>query len=150
MTEKMGKIFEYNIIPNVKVTAYVTDHTSFKTIQAQISGWIKKDPDVTNDMAKKIMLKVKRNIQNRIRNLARSTNLFKPESIVDFNIGNLDTSKYDRIFLSIDLVLFNNTNIYDKNMVDKYIPMLTQDIIIDDLQDPFFDFIKHIRKGNKH
>ena len=146
----MGKIFEYNIIPNIKVTAYVTDHTSFKTIQVQISGWIKKDPDITNDMAKKIMLKAKRNIQNRIRNLARSTNLFKPESIVDFNIGNLDTSKYDRIFLNIDLVLFNNTSIYDKKMVDKYIPMLTEDIIIDDLQDPFFDFIKHIRKGNKH
>ena len=150
MTEKMGKLFKYDILPNVKVGAYVTDHTSFKTIQVQISGWIKNDPDTTNDMARKIIVKAKRNIQNRIRNLARSTNLFKPESIVDFNIGNLDTSKYDRIFLCIDLVLFNNTNIYDKNMVDTYIPIITEGIIIEDLDDPFFDFIHHIKKGNRH
>ncbi len=147
-----GKIVDFKNYKNARQCVRIIDSKRCKTYQPEITGWIKIDPDLTQKEVDIETIRSKRKIRERIKNLAKQTQLFHPESIVEIKIGQINdvNKRTGRIFVAINIVIYNISQIYDKSIPNMILRPFLKDIVDYDLDQNVFQWIikpKRIRKN---
>lgn len=134
---KTGRDIKLPTYHNVKNKIIIANINEPKTTQIELGGWVTVDPDMEQEEINKEIIRAKRRIQNRIRQLANETLLFQKESIVDIKTGQKPVGtkikKYQ--FMLIQLVLFNKIITYDKQLTKTVIQPFIRDLIDMDIND---------------
>jgi len=98
---------------------YIPDYTTFKTLQLRIGGWVAWNNDYNQRDIDRLTGKIKKKIQQNIREQQSIFMEFKPTSIVDISMGKetKGNANVEYRFGRIDVVLFPNFP-YNRNTVE--------------------------------
>lgn len=99
---KTGKFIPLGYYNDVKVGYGTVDQKKLKTIYLKLNSWLEPENDETN--YDKIVSQSQRRIKNRIHDL--SSDLFKKESIVDFDVRTKGLKSGKKSFLNLEITLF--------------------------------------------
>jgi len=134
---RMSKNIKLSIYKNIKTNIDILDVSTFKTIQFKLMGWIKLNPQATQNEINKYINKSQRQIKIRIENLARKTNRYQRKSIAIIDTGEVvkekRVKKYQ--FYTINVCIYNKSSIYNRKNVIEDIQPLIQQIIDNDIED---------------
>lgn len=146
--DRHTRIYKLATINNIRSKIIIPNVLNFKTTQINLNGWITINQDVEQSELDKHIFLLKRKIKSILTNFAILTGKYQKENIVIIDTGKLELSKNPYQFMSLDVVLYNKNNIYDKQEIKTRIISLIQNIINEIGNDEKFHFIKKVRCSN--